>query len=79
DIPFAPSKYNIDLAFPARDNDGAVRLIEFGNLPFNAHIKNFHRKKLDVRGKLENRDVSFQMSIDDIYAISEGRLVGRPK
>ncbi|MDR2167909.1 MAG: methylaspartate mutase subunit E [Clostridiales bacterium] len=79
DIPFAPSKYNADLAFPARDNDGAVRLLEFGNLPFNRHIKDFHRKKLSVRGKLESRDVSFQMSIDDIYAISEGRLVGRPK
>jgi len=32
-----------------------------------------------VRAKGENRTVSFQMSIDDIYAISEGRLVGRPK
>jgi len=79
DIPFAPSKYNADLAFPARDDDGAVRILDFGNLPFRAHIKDFHRKKLEVRAKQEKRDVSFQMSIDDIYAISEGRLVGRPK
>ncbi|MDR0898489.1 MAG: hypothetical protein LBN04_11630, partial [Oscillospiraceae bacterium] len=27
----------------------------------------------------ERRVVSFQMVIDDIYAISKGRLVGRPK
>ena len=79
DIPFSPSKHNSDLAFPARDNDGAVRFIEFGNLPFNNHIKDFHQKKLEIRGKEENRKVSFQMSVDDIYAISEGRLVGRPK
>jgi methylaspartate mutase epsilon subunit len=79
DIPFAPSKFNADLSFPARDFDGAVRFLEFGNLPFNNHIKNFHRRKLSVRAKEEKRDVSFQMSIDDIYAISEGRLVGRPK
>ena len=79
DIPFAPSKYNADLAFPARDLDGAVRFMEFGNLPFNAHIKGFHRKKLEIRGKEEKRSVSFQMSIDDIYAISEGRLVGGPR
>ncbi|MBQ4158482.1 MAG: hypothetical protein IJD86_10160, partial [Clostridia bacterium] len=26
----------------------------------------------------EKRDVSFQLVIDDIYAISKGRLVGRP-
>jgi len=79
DIPFSPSKYNADLAFPARDSDGAVRILDFGNLPFSRHIRDFHRKKLEVRAKGENREVSFQMSIDDIYAISEGRLVGRPK
>ncbi|MCL2376352.1 MAG: methylaspartate mutase subunit E [Defluviitaleaceae bacterium] len=79
DIPFSPSKYNADLAFPARDSDGAVRIFDFGNLPFRAHIRDFHRKKLEVRAKEEKREVSFQMSIDDIYAISEGRLVGRPK
>ena len=79
DIPFSPSKYNVDLAFPARDKDGAVRILEFGNLPFRTYIKDFHRKKLEVRAKEEGREVGFQMSIDDIYAISEGRLVGRPK
>ena len=79
DIPFSPSKYNADLAFPARDSDGAVRILDFGNLPFSRHIRDFHRKKLEVRAKSEKREVSFQMSIDDIYAISEGRLVGRPK
>ena len=79
DIPFAPSKYNADLAYPARDRDGAVRILDFGNLPLDRHIKDFHRKKLEVRGRDEKRPVTFQMSIDDIYAISEGRLVGRPK
>ena len=79
DIPFSPSKHNADLAFPARDSDGAVRILDFGNLPFSRHIRDFHRKKLEVRARGEKREVSFQMSIDDIYAISEGRLVGRPK
>jgi len=79
DIPFSPSKYNADLAFPARDADGAVRILDFGNLPFSRHIRDFHRKKLEVRARGEKREVSFQMSIDDIYAISEGRLVGSPK
>ena len=27
----------------------------------------------------ENRKVSFQMVIDDVYAIGKGRLVGRPR
>ena len=27
----------------------------------------------------ENRSASFQMVVDDVYAIGKGRLVGRPK
>jgi methylaspartate mutase epsilon subunit len=30
------------------------------------------------RAKSEKREPSFQMVIDDVYAISKGRLVGRP-
>ncbi|MEG1711186.1 MAG: methylaspartate mutase subunit E [Clostridia bacterium] len=79
DVPFAPSKYNNGKALPARDNDGAVRFFEFGNLPFTDEIKNFHTKKMAKRAQFEGREVSFQMVIDDIYAVSEGNLVGRPK
>ena len=31
------------------------------------------------RAKMEKRKASFQMTIDDVYAISKGRLVGKPK
>ena len=34
--------------------------------------------KLAERAAVEKRDVSFQMVIDDVYAIGRGRLVGRP-
>lgn len=78
DIPFAPSKFNLNKMLPARDNEGYIRVLEFGNLAFSEEIKEFHRKKLAERAKLENRDVSFQMTIDDIYAVSNGKLVGRP-
>ncbi|MGN0713660.1 MAG: hypothetical protein ACI4LJ_07740, partial [Anaerovoracaceae bacterium] len=30
------------------------------------------------RAQYEKRPASFQMVIDDVYAISKGRLVGRP-
>lgn len=77
DIPFAPSRYNAGKVMPARDNDGAVRILETGNLPFSKEIKDFHRSKLEERAKFEKRTVSFQMVIDDVYAISKGFLVGR--
>lgn len=79
DVPFAPSSFNAGRTMPARDNEGAVRFLSWGNLPFNKEIQDFHRAKLEERGKAENRTPSFQMVIDDIYAIGQGRLIGRPR
>jgi len=79
DVPFAPSQYSLNKILPARDNNGAVRLFDVGNLPFTQDIIDFHRGKMDERAKFEGRSASFQMVIDDIYAISGGRLVGRPR
>ena len=79
DIPFAPSRFNAGKMLPARDNDGAIRILEVGNLPFTKELIDFHREKIEERGKAEGRKPAFQMVIDDVYAISKGRLVGRPK
>lgn len=79
DVPFAPSKFNQGLVLPARDNEGAIRFLEPGNLPFTDELKEFHRKKLQLRGEFEGRPVSFQMVIDDVYAIGKGRMIGRPE
>ena len=79
DVPFAPSRYNAGKVMPARDNSGAVRLLEIGNLPFTQDLKDFHRQKLEERAQYEKREVNFQMVIDDVYAIGKGFLVGRPK
>ena len=79
DVPFAPSRMNAGKIMPARDHFGAVRMLDCGNLPFTKDIKDFHREKIAQRAKFEGREVSFQMSIDDIYAISKSRLVGRPR
>ena len=78
DIPFAPSRYNAGLIIPARDKDGCIRVLEFGKLGFNDEIKEFHKNKIKERAALEGRPVSFQLAIDDIYAVSTGHLVGHP-
>jgi methylaspartate mutase epsilon subunit len=78
DIPFAPSRYNAGKVLPARDNEGAIRLFDPGALPLTSELLEFHRNKIAARAKFEKRDSSFQMVIDDVYAISKGRLVGRP-
>ncbi|WP_101690573.1 methylaspartate mutase subunit E [Dysgonomonas massiliensis] len=78
DIPFAPSKFNAGKVMPARDNTGAVRLLDAGNIPLSNELKTFHRQRLEERAAFEKRAVSFQMVIDDVYAIGKGFLVGRP-
>ena len=79
DVPFAPCRYNKGIMLPCRDNDGAVRILNTGNLPFSKDLKDFHEAKINLRAQAENRKASFQMVIDDVYAIGKGRLVGRPK
>jgi len=78
DVPFAPSRFNAGKIMPARDNHGAIRLLDAGRLPLNDKLIAFHQDMIKRRADAENRGVSFQMVIDDIYAISKGRLVGRP-
>ena len=79
DVPFAPCRANAGLMLPCRDNDGAVRILNMGHLPFTQDLKDFHAAKIDERARFEKRKASFQMVIDDVYAIGKGRLVGRPR
>ena len=78
DVPFGPAKCNAGLMLPARDNDGAVRILNIGNLPFGDDLKVFHKTKLQQRADVEKRDISFQMVVDDVFAVGLGHLVGRP-
>jgi methylaspartate mutase epsilon subunit len=48
------------------------------NEGFSEEIKEFHRNKVAERAKAEGREASFQLTIDDIYAVSLGHIVGRP-
>ena len=79
DVPFAPCRANAGLMLPCRDNNGAVRILNTGNLPFTQDLKDYHATKIYERAQAEKRKASFQMVIDDVYAIGKGRLVGRPK
>lgn len=79
DVPFAPSTSNAGRLMPVRDNHGAIRLLERGNVPVSDEIYAVHRDLIRARSISEGREPGFQMVIDDIYAISKGKLVGRPK
>lgn len=79
DVPFSPSIHNKGKLLPIRDNLGAVRIFEPGYVPMDRDTRGFHLEKIKERSSAEGRDPCFQMVIDDIYAISKGDLVGRPR
>lgn len=79
DIPFAPAACNAGKLMPIRDDQGAVRVFDAGNVPLPQDVMTYHREKIARRAETESRAASFQMVVDDIYAISKSQLVGRPQ
>jgi methylaspartate mutase epsilon subunit len=78
DVPFAPSDSAEGAVLPARDDDGRVRMLEFADLDVSKEITEIHANRLDDRARTEDRDQDFRMVADDVDAISEGKLIGRP-
>ena len=79
DVPFAPATCNAGKLLPVRDNEGAVRIFEPGRVPLPDDVMAYHREKIAERAKAEKREPAFQMVVDDIYAISKSKLIGRPR
>ena len=79
DVPFAPSIYNAGKMMPARDNVGKVRYLALGNVPLSKELADYNMAQLEERGKFEGRPVTFQMTVDDIFAVGKGTLIGRPE
>jgi methylaspartate mutase epsilon subunit len=79
DVAFAPSVQCRGKVLPMRDNEGCIRLFNHAGIPFDNDLAAYHRERLEQRAKFEKRSICFQMITDDIYAISKGQLVGRPR
>ncbi len=78
DIPFAPGAQNAGKLTPVRDNCGAIRVFDSGDVPLPADVVTYHREKIAERSHAEGRPATFQMVVDDVNAISAGKLIGRP-
>lgn len=79
DVPFAPAQANAGALMPVRDNNGALRVIDKGNVPLPADVVDYHRQKINERASCEGRQANFQMVVDDVKAISKSCLIGRPQ
>jgi len=51
---------------------GAVRYLDFGNLPIPEEAKEFHREKVSERELAEHRKMNYEVFIEDIWALSQG-------
>lgn len=71
DVPWAPNKHAKGLVIPVRDSHGAIRYLEFGNLPFGREIRQYHEEKLSQRAQKEKKKVDYETAIFDITEISQ--------
>jgi methylaspartate mutase epsilon subunit len=79
DVPFAPAAVNAGRMTPVRDNFGAIRVFDRGDIPLPKDVIAFHLDKIAERSRAEGREASFNMVVDDVNAISKSKLIGRPK
>lgn len=75
----SPLASNINLkskVLGIRDNEGACRYLDFGNLPIPKEVKDFHRQKIAEREKAEGRKMDLNVVIEDFWAFSKGKIKG---
>jgi len=77
DSSFSPNKQVKDKVIGVKDCKGAIRYVEFGNLPFPEEVKEFHRQKVAEREKTEGLRADYEMTLRDFWAFSKGQLLGR--
>ena len=77
DEAFAVTRHARGKVMIARDNEGAMRYLDYGNLPFNKEIIEFHKQKLAEREKAQGRKIDYKNVVDDLMSISKGSLVIR--
>jgi methylaspartate mutase epsilon subunit len=71
DVPWAPNMRVKGAVIPIRDAQGAIRYLEFGNLPFNKEIKEYHQERLKEREKKEKKKLDYETAMFDITEISQ--------
>jgi methylaspartate mutase epsilon subunit len=81
DVPFSPSVFNRGEVITARDQQGAVRYLQTGALPFSWEIKEFHRQKISERrmGEKVKAGVRDYLLVErDVMMIARGQFEAWP-
>jgi methylaspartate mutase epsilon subunit len=81
DIPFAPSVHNAGGVVTARDTEGAVRFLSFGNLQLEQEVRQFHQSKMGERRRAEGEiqeAQSYLLVEKDVLQIARGQYLRWP-
>lgn len=78
DLPFAPNIHNKGKVMPIRDHSGAIRILDPGDLPLSKEMLRYHEKKLEARKKQADGELTYEMVVEDVIALSKGTLRGNP-
>ncbi|MGD8562275.1 MAG: methylaspartate mutase subunit E [Desulfarculaceae bacterium] len=76
DIPFSPNAQNQGLLLTARDNEGAVRFAQPGNLQLDKDLLEFHQDKMSDRRRSEGLKTprqDYQLVNKDVLQIARGQ------
>ncbi|MDR3332107.1 MAG: methylaspartate mutase subunit S [Synergistaceae bacterium] len=75
DSPFSISMHLQDNTLGVRDLHGAMRYLEYGNVPIPEEVREFSRQKIREREEYEGRKMSYKVSIADMWTICNGTLI----
>ena len=75
DNPFAANRAAAGKVLGVKDNEGAIRYFNTGNLPFSKEIVDYHKEKVSQRESKQGIKVGYDTLVKDLYAISKGYLV----
>jgi methylaspartate mutase epsilon subunit len=71
DIPWSPNRYVKSRVMPARDVDGALRILDPGAMPFPADVMAFHEERLRKRAEREGVPYGPDLAVSSVYELSE--------
>ena len=71
DIPWSPNRYVKSRIMPARDVDGALRILDPAAMPFPADVKAFHEERLRKRAEREGVPYGPDLAVSSVYELSE--------
>ncbi len=72
DIPWSPNKHVRGRILPARDDQGYLRILDSGDMPFPREVMEYHEERL--RRRADQVGVAFdspELAIQSVYEISE--------